>query len=96
MKFTLIKSPLSAKKWRGVFTSDDGTETHTDFGDATMRDFTQHKDPARKALYLARHRTSERWSDPKTAGSLSRWLLWNTQDLQHNVSLFRQKFHLTS
>lgn len=96
MKFTVIKSPNAKKKWRAVFTAEDGTEMHTDFGDATMRDFTQHKDPARKALYLARHRSRESWNDPKTAGALSRWILWSTPDFHQAVSQFRRRFHLSS
>jgi hypothetical protein len=94
MKFKLIRSPNPKKKWRGVFTDDEGKETHTDFGDATMRDYTQHGNPLRRAGYLARHRANENWNDPQTAGALSRWILWETPNLQTNVRRFRQRFRL--
>eukprot|EP00962_Isochrysis_galbana_P017771 scaffold5118_cov118-Isochrysis_galbana.AAC.7 len=35
-----------------------------------------HKDPKRRAAYIARHRVNENWNDPHTAGFWSRWLLW--------------------
>lgn len=56
------------KKFVAFFS--DGTRTH--FGARGMSDYTLHKDPARKARYLARHVPTERWDDPKSAGALSR------------------------
>lgn len=95
MKFTLIKSPNPKKKWRAVFTDESGKETHTDFGDATMSDYTQHKNPLRRANYLSRHKSRENWSDYKSAGSLSRHLLWgDSTSLQQNVASFRRRFSL--
>ena len=96
MKFTLIKSPNAKKKWRAVFTDEDGHETHTDFGDATMEDYTQHKNPLRRENYLTRHRAREDWNDYKSAGSLSRHLLWgNSTSLQQNIASFRRRFSLS-
>lgn len=96
MRFSLTKSPDSKKKWRATFTEDDGTETHTDFGDATMRDYTQHHDKMRRANYLSRHRARENWNDPKSAGSLSRHLLWgDSTSLRTNIASFKRKFSLS-
>jgi hypothetical protein len=37
----------------------------------------------------------EDFNDPKTAGSLSRWLLWgDSTNLKTNVTSFRKKFDL--
>ena len=36
-----------------------------------------HKDEDRKQAYLARHKNNERWEDYKSAGSLSKNLLWS-------------------
>jgi hypothetical protein len=95
MKLTLIKSPNRSKKWRAIFTEEDGTETHTDFGDSSMSDFTQHGDKLRRANYLQRHRTSETWTNPKTAGALSRWILWgDSTSLATNLADFRRRFSL--
>ena len=87
----VIKSPNPEKKWRAVF--DDGT--HTDFGSAGMTDYTLSKDKLRRANYLSRHRSRENWNDPKSAGALSRWILWgNSTSFDTNVASFRRKFSL--
>jgi hypothetical protein len=88
----LIKSPVAGKKWRAVFA--DGT--HTDFGASGYMDYTQHHDKLRRANYLSRHRTNEDWNDYKSAGALSRWLLWGeSTDLQTNLRAFRRRFSLS-
>jgi hypothetical protein len=94
-RMTLIKSPNRKKKWRAVFRDDDGEEHHTDFGDATMSDYTQHHDKLRRENYLSRHRSREAWSNPQSAGALSRWLLWgDSTSLQTNLSAFKRRFSL--
>lgn len=96
MKFRLIKSPIQEKKWRAIFTDEDGKETHTDFGAAGMSDYTIHHDKLRRANYLMRHRTTESWNKPQTAGALSRWILWgDSTSLDTNVKSFRRRFSLT-
>lgn len=94
MEFRLIKSPNPEKKWRAIFTDKAGKETHTDFGAAGMSDYTQHRDPLRKQRYLLRHRTRENWKDPKTAGALSRWILWNEPTLAGSIKSFKTRFSL--
>lgn len=76
-------------KWVAVF--DDGTRVP--FGATGYSDFTQHKDKLRRARYLARHSSRETWNNPKTAGSLSRWILWgDSTSLQSNLASFRRRF----
>ena len=67
----------------------DGRTIH--FGDAKYEDYTTHKDPKRKANYLARH-SGEDWTDPKTAGFWARWLLWNKPSLVASVRDLEQRF----
>ena len=87
----LVKSPITGKKWRAEF--DDGT--HTDFGAVGYSDYTQHHDKLRRANYLSRHKARENWKDPKSAGALSRHLLWgDSTSLQQNLRTFKQKFSL--
>jgi hypothetical protein len=84
-------SPLKSKKYRATF--DDGT--HTDFGFAGMEDYTQTGDKKRRELYLARHRAREDWNNPKSAGSLSRWILWgDSKSINTNIREFKKKFSL--
>ena len=78
-------------KWVAVF--DDGTRTA--FGAVGYQDYTQHHDPLRRANYLNRHRSSENWSNPKTAGSLSRYILWgDSTSLEANLRAFKRRFSL--
>jgi len=51
------------------------------FGARGYEDFTQHHDEFRRAAYIRRHATRERWDDPMTAGFWSRWLLWENRDI---------------
>jgi hypothetical protein len=49
----------------------------------------------RRANYLSRHRTSESWTNPKTAGALSRWLLWgDSTSFATNLADFKRRFSL--
>jgi hypothetical protein len=78
-------------KYVAVFA--DGTRVP--FGAKGMSDYTIHKDPARRNLYLTRHRAREKWNNPKTAGALSRWILWgDSTSLQTNLRNFKQRFSL--
>jgi len=87
---SIIKSPLSGKKWRAKFS--DGS--HTDFGASGYEDYTQHKDEDRKKSYVARHRKNENWNDPKSAGALSRWILWNLPSFDASVRDYKRRFGL--
>ena len=79
-------------KYVAVF--DDGTRTA--FGAAGYQDYTQHKDPLRRASYLARHRSRENWTDSKSAGALSRWILWGeSTSLDANLRKYKHRFSLS-
>lgn len=86
----ITKSPIKTKKLRATFS--DGT--HTDFGYKGMSDYTKHKDSARKQRYIARHKKREHWNSPKSAGALSRYVLWNKPSLRGSISDYKRKFGL--
>ena len=65
------------------------------FGSAGMTDFTLSKETDRKKRYLARHRKNENWNDPRTAGALSRWILWNLPTRQASIADFKRRFNLS-
>jgi len=77
-----------------VATFDTGKKTK--FGAKGYTDYLKSKDPERRARYLERHgRGGEHWSDPTTAGSLSRYLLWgDATTLATNIRIFKNKFNL--
>ena len=79
-------------KW--VATFEDGTRVP--FGAVGYKDYTQHGDKLRRANYLRRHRTTESWTNPRTAGALSRWILWgDSASFSTNLSDFKRRFSLS-
>ena len=73
-----------------------GKKYEVRIGDKTVRigaagyeDYTTHKDPVRKASYLARHR-NENWGDPETAGFWARWILWNKKTIGASIRDLRR------
>jgi hypothetical protein len=84
----IARSPRAEKKYRAYFS--DGT--HTDFGAAGMSDFTRHRDEARRQRYLKRHSRRENWNNMKSAGALSRYILWNKPTLSASIADYRRRF----
>jgi hypothetical protein len=88
----LKKLTTGPKKYQVTF---PGGAPTVKFGARGYSDYTVHKDPARMQRYLTRHRSRENWSDPKTPGFWSRWLLWSVPTLSGAKSLIKKKFGLT-
>ena len=92
----IIVSPLPKKKYRAEF--DDGT--HTDFGASGYQDYIlfHRRSPAEaeehKRRYLFRHKSRENWSDYKSPGALSRFILWNKPSLRDSVADYKRRFGL--
>ena len=85
----LITSPNPEKKYRAIFS--DGKKI--DFGQRNADDYTKTKDKEQRTRYLTRHRGNESWNNPKTAGALSRWILWgDSTSLQQNLADFKRRF----
>lgn len=88
-------SPIATKKYRAFFS--DGT--HTDFGAKGYQNYggigaERHLDENRKQAYLQRHAARENWDDPKSAGALSRWILWNKPTFMQSVKDYKRRFHM--
>tara|TARA_R100000654_G_scaffold4467_1_gene13252 strand:+ start:204 stop:500 length:297 start_codon:yes stop_codon:yes gene_type:complete len=89
------KSTNPKKKLMAIFYDDNKKKIKTiHFGSAGMSDFTIHKDKERKKRYLSRHQKRENWTIPMTAGSLSRWILWDKPDLQKSINAYMKRFKL--
>ena len=86
----IVKSPNKDKKYRAYFS--DGK--HTDFGASGYSDFTKHKNEERKKRYITRHKSRENWKSPKTAGALSRYILWNKTYFRESVDDYKKRFNL--
>lgn len=78
------------KKWMAAF--DDGTVTH--FGARGHADYTTHRDKDRKKRYITRHGAAEDWTDPRSAGTLARYVLWNKKTVVESVRDFKERFGL--
>ena len=73
-----------------------GSKTQSvSFGLKNGKTYVDGRTFAEKEQYLARHKPNENWSDPTTAGSLSRFILWGPHtSLKKNVKAFKRKFNL--
>ena len=83
----LSRSPINGKKYRAVFS--DGS--HTDFGAKGYSDYTKHRDTKRRSRYIHRHARNENWRNMKSAGALSRYILWNKPTLRGSVKDYRRR-----
>ena len=95
MKVVIKKSTNAKKKYMAIFYDGDKKIKTTHFGSAGMSDYTKHRDDERKNRYLDRHRKNENWNDYKSAGSLSRFILWNKPTFKASVSDYKRRFNLT-
>ena len=87
----LVKSTDGVHKWVAEF--DDGTKTR--FGAAGMDDYTLTGDKDQRMRYLTRHRKNENWRDPKSAGALSRYILWgDSTSIAENLAAYKRRFNL--
>ena len=97
----ISRSTNSQKKLMAVFYDSEGKKMKTThFGQRGASDYTKHGDKERMERYLERHgggtttSTKEDWKDPTTAGSLSRWILWNKPDLEASFNDYKKRFGL--
>ena len=93
---SITRSDAKGKKWKAVFDLGDGKKKTTQFGAKGYSDFTINKDEERKKRYLDRHRARENWNDYKSAGSLSRFILWNKPTIKASIADYKKKFNLKS
>ena len=92
----ITRSTNPDKKMMAVF-EVDGRERTTHFGQAGAKDYTRHSAidrEARKKAYDSRHRTSEDWSDPTSAGALSKYVLWNKTSVSASIADYKRRFGL--
>tara|TARA_B100000161_G_C33284615_1_gene295845 strand:+ start:203 stop:556 length:354 start_codon:yes stop_codon:yes gene_type:complete len=92
-RVVIKKSTNPKKKYMAVFYENGKRIKTTHFGCAGMSDYTKHKDPARKQRYMNRHKATEDWSKPMSAGALSRYILWNKPTLKASISDYKKRFN---
>jgi hypothetical protein len=92
------------KKLMAIFeiTENGKTKTKTThFGARGYNDYTiyyktegKEKADQMKDAYIARHKVNEDFSKVMTAGSLSRWILWNKTTIESSIADYKKKFKL--
>jgi len=93
MKVEIKKSTRSGKKLMGIFYDGDKKVKTIHFGDLNYSDYTIHKDEARRQRYIDRHRSSEDWKNPMTAGTLALYILWNKPTISASIADYKRIFN---
>lgn len=93
------RSTRPSKKLMATFV--DGSRLKTvHFGARGYGDFTLYHAAspalarAKKSHYLARHGRQERWTDPTTPATLSRYILWDKPTVAASVAAFKRRFRV--
>tara|TARA_R110001583_G_scaffold74274_3_gene205824 strand:- start:536 stop:829 length:294 start_codon:yes stop_codon:yes gene_type:complete len=95
VKLVVSKSDKSDKKFKAVFTYDDGKTKTTHFGAKGMEDYTTHKDKERRARYRKRHKKDLKTNDYTRAGYLSYYILWGEKtNVRDAVKDYKRRFKL--
>ena len=89
MLVIIRKSLNPNKKFDAIF--DDKIIS---FGDVNYEDYTMHHDDLRKERYIDRHSKRENYnmSGIKTAGFLSRYILWNKKSVEDSIKFLNNKY----
>ena len=89
------KSNSKTKKYTATFYNKEKKKLKTiSFGAKGYEDYTIHKDKKRKELYIYRHIVKEDWTKPMSAGTLSRYILWNKPSLEESIKDYKKMFNL--
>jgi hypothetical protein len=88
----IVPSTRKDKKYMAMF-DDQGSPKTTHFGAAGYSDYTIHHDEERRERYLKRHSTED-WTDPTSAGTLARFVLWNKPTLAGSIRDYKKRFSL--
>lgn len=94
ISIALSKSEDKTKKLNVKFYDKSKLIKSVDFGAKGYSDYTKHKDDRRKDRYLKRHIKNEDWNNYMTAGSLSRYILWNKKTLKDSIIDYSKRFKL--
>lgn len=91
-KVEIKKSTRNGKKMMAIFYDSDKKVKTIHFGADGYSDYTIHKDEERRQRYIDRHKSSEDWDNPMTAGTLALYILWNKPTLSASIADYKKKF----
>ena len=81
---------VNKKNKRFIATFKDGTTTR--FGQIDGDTFLDHNDNTKRENYVKRHIRDLRTKDPKRAGFLSMFILWNKSTLIESVNDYMERY----
>jgi hypothetical protein len=85
-KLVISPSDKKDKKYKAVFTMENGRTKTTYFGQKNFSDYTINKDKERRKRYRDRHQKDLRTKDPMRAGYLSYYILGgDSTSLKKNI-----------
>lgn len=89
MNIFITKSKKNNKKYDAIF-----NDKVISFGAKGYSDFTINKDENKKDNYIKRHEVNEDFSKKgiKTAGYLSRYILWNKPTIKESIKDLNNKY----
>tara|TARA_R110000737_G_scaffold293277_1_gene299902 strand:- start:308 stop:607 length:300 start_codon:yes stop_codon:yes gene_type:complete len=98
VKLVVGKSDRKEKRFKAVFTYQDGKTRTTHFGLKNSKGGTyiDHQDKDIRRRYRARHRQDLKTKDYTRAGFLSYYILWgNETNLKDAVESYKKRFNLS-
>ncbi len=96
MYVNITKSTRTGKKMMATFYDEVKKKVKTThFGVSGYEHYSGgHQDLQRKINYFERHEKKENWNYYMSAGSLSRWVLWNKVSLNESIKDYMYRFKL--
>ena len=92
---SVVRTPGERKEFLARFVLDNGKSRTVRFGTSSNFALNPSKTFIDRDNYIARHRVREDFSNPITAGSLSRHILWGqSRNWPSNVRSFKRRFKL--
>lgn len=90
----IIKSEKPEKKYKAIFENEETGRRKTVFFGATgYDDYTKHKDKDRRNRYISRHLKDTKTNDPRRAGYLSLFILWNKPTFSASLSDYKKRLN---
>jgi hypothetical protein len=102
MEVIIKLSDRPDKRYMAVFYDKNKKVKTTHFGYAITEGgikkygstYIDHKSDPLKEAYIARHKPNEDFADYMSAGSLSRYILWEKKSLREAIADYKKRFRL--
>lgn len=102
MEVIIKLSDKPDKRYMAIFYDKNNKVKTTHFGYAITdkgikkygSTYLDHKNDDLKEAYIARHKVNEDFNDYMSAGSLSRYILWEKKSLRDAINDYKKRFRL--